>query len=171
MMTRHFFRKKTAATRPVYDEYFADDDTQLVAIKFFAFDTEAQLYAARLREAGIPFFLSNSHTLTALPLVGSGIGLHVREEDAHEAIAVITRVEYEVRGEEQNFCFHDADQGEIAYEKSLWQPSSVKTWWLALVVILMALMILLAQSLNGFTTLLLPKAEAEGKQVRLQVIK
>ena len=39
-------------------------DDNIIAIKYFFFESNARLYAARLKDEGIPSFVSNAHSIT-----------------------------------------------------------------------------------------------------------
>ena len=79
-------------------DYFEgfEENTRIVPLKYFFFESEAHLYAARLKEAGIPCFISNANIMTVLPLGGGGgIGLHIREADLPEASRIAARLDYQ----------------------------------------------------------------------------
>lgn len=74
-------------------DYF-EDATEVVVVRYFAFDSQAQLYAARLREAEIPCFLSNNLTGSMLPLGGSAnIALHVKTQDLVRVHQLLTEMD------------------------------------------------------------------------------
>lgn len=103
-------------------DYFGDDEFyngRIIAIKYFYFESQARLYAARLNEAGIRSFVSNANTITAFPLGEGGIGLHIREDDTEDAVNIIREMDKNNRSEPQNISFHDADKEDIEYEKQL----------------------------------------------------
>ena len=129
-------------------DYFGefDERSRIVAAKYFFMESEAYLYAARLREAGIPHFISNGNVMTALPLGGGGgIGLHVRDTDLPEASRIIARLDYQKRKAPEEGTFHDADEEEIAYlravygEKSNSQSGKFIVWLIAGIVLLLIL--------------------------------
>ncbi len=99
-----------------------EDGFRLVALRYFAREPEARVYAARLKAAGIQSYLSNTYALTALPLAGNGIGLHVRDVDLSEATRLLVRVEHELKKVDAEQSFHDADLEEIMYQKELHRP-------------------------------------------------
>ena len=99
-------------------DYFADNEYykgRIIAIKHFYVESQARLYAARLREAGIRCFVSNVNTITAFPLGDGGIGLHIREKDSEEAIQIIRQMDYNNLQDRNDFSFHDADEDDIQY--------------------------------------------------------
>ena len=75
-----------------FDDLF-DKDTKVVAVKFFYFESEARVYAARLKQAGIKNFISSSHVSSMLPMGEGGIGLHVKEEDQQQALEIIHQLD------------------------------------------------------------------------------
>lgn len=99
-------------------DYFADNEYykgRIIAIKYFYFESQASLYAARLREADIRCFVSNVNTITAFPLGDGGIGLHIREKDRDEAIYIIRQLDKNNLYDDSDFSFRDADEDEIQY--------------------------------------------------------
>lgn len=101
------------------DEF--DQSTRIVTVKFFYFESEARLFAAGLKNEGIKCFVSNTNTITAFPLGGGGIGLHVKEEDLKMATAIVQKMENnKLKTPDEDF--RDADLEEINYQKSLNQP-------------------------------------------------
>jgi len=98
-----------------------DQHVKIVAVKYFYFESEARLYAARLKEAGIKSFLSNANTSTVIPLGEGGIGLHINEEQLPEATRIIKKLDIfnkrELTESDQNF--RDADHEDIAYERDV----------------------------------------------------
>ena len=99
-------------------DYFADNEYykgRIIAIKYFYFESQAMLYAARLREVGIRCFVSNTNTITAFPLGDGGIGLHIREKDSEEAIHIIRLMDKNNLQDCNDFSFRDADEDDIQY--------------------------------------------------------
>ncbi len=101
------------------DEF--DQNTKIVTVKYFYFESEARLFAAGLKDAGIKCFVSNTNTITAFPLGGGGIGLHVKEEDLKLATAIVQKMEKN-KNTVPDEDFRNADLEEIAYQKSLNKP-------------------------------------------------
>jgi len=94
------------------------NEKNVIILKNFYFESKARLYIARLEEAGIPAFLSNVNTTTFIPFGHGGITLHVRKEDARQALAIIKELDAIDSGEkpsEENF--HDAEKEDILFEK------------------------------------------------------
>ncbi len=92
---------------------------EIIIIKFFYFETPARLYAARLKEAEIPSFVSNA--TTSIPFGNGSISLHIRKVDQEKAAHIIHQLDKrnllnEINEDES---FHDADHDDIAYQKAL----------------------------------------------------
>jgi hypothetical protein len=76
------------------EEYILDEDllekrAPMVRIRRYASLPEAQVAAAKLRQAGLHCFLSNANTAATLPFESSILGLYVRESDWEEAVDVL----------------------------------------------------------------------------------
>lgn len=124
-----------------YFEEFATAGVKVVVVRYFYTDSEAYLYAARLREAGISCFVSNSHAIAAIPLGNGGIGLHVRATDLPVALELIKEIENQPPNEPD---FRDADHGDIEYERTLQQSRKANFWLIFLMVIFGGLLVLRA---------------------------
>lgn len=124
-----------------------EQNDKIVVIKHFFSESEARLYAARLKEVDIPSFISNANIMTALPLGGGGgIGLNVREKDAGQAQRIVAQLDLQ-RQQNLNDDYREVDEEEIAYLKSLHERQSGKQKWnmvLWLVVIIALLLVLRA---------------------------
>lgn len=96
-------------------------DNNLIAIKYFYFETKARLYSARLESEGIPSFVANSNAITAVPLGSPGIGLHIRKGDLERARPIVLRMDQRAEMElaDDDESFRDADLGDINYQKEL----------------------------------------------------
>ncbi|MEL7020611.1 MAG: hypothetical protein AAGK47_03310 [Bacteroidota bacterium] len=105
---------------------------KVVAARYFYTPSEAYIYAARLREAGLYCFVSNSHAMAAVPLGSSGIGLHVRASDLAAAAKLMHEIDHQPIPEPD---FREADHAEIEYQRSLHQSNTPARWWLLLVII------------------------------------
>ena len=106
-------------------DYFGEfeESTRIVPVKYFFFESEARLYAARLKEAGIPCFISNANVMAVLPLGGGGgIGLHIREADLADASRIVARLDHQKANGSRNDTFHDADLDDIEYQRALNEP-------------------------------------------------
>jgi len=108
------------------DETHFEKNIKVVVAKYFYFEAQAHLYAARLREVGIRSFISNANTITALPFGDGGIGLHVRQEDLEEATAIIKQLDYNNTRDNPDITYHDADQDDIEYERSVHEQMNKK---------------------------------------------
>lgn len=112
-------------------DYFEDSfdaRTRVVAVRHYAFESEARLYEVRLKNAGIPCFLSNANVNTAFPLGGGDIGLHVRHRDQSRADELLRAMEAQMNAEQD---FRDADEDDIAFEKAVHESHlrQAKTFW------------------------------------------
>jgi len=117
-------------------DYFGEFETtgiKVVVARYFCTDSEAYLYAARLREAGIDCFVSNSHTIAAVPLGNGGIGLHVRATDLAAALQLIKEIERQPPTEQD---FRDANLAEIEYERSVHHSKNSANYWIILLIII-----------------------------------
>lgn len=124
-----------------------EQNTKIVVLKYFNFEAEARIYAARLKEEGIKSFLSNSNTHTTIAFLSEGgIGLHIKEEDAAKASKVIQdleRAQRKVNGLEESF--READLDEINYQKELNEETS----WMLQTTIIVLIMVIIYALLNG----------------------
>jgi len=114
------------------EEYYKG---KIIAVKYFYFESQALLYAARLKEHGIQSFISNANTITAFPLGNGGIGLHIREIDQDKSMNIIKELDYNDLNGPQNVSFHDADLEDIAYEKALTNQKNDYLIFLFLIII------------------------------------
>lgn len=129
-------------------DYFGDNEDQfeknarIVIIRTFYFESEARLYAARLKEASIPCFISNANTVTAFPMGNGGIGLHVKQKDAKNAREIVEQLDQN-NNMDVNEDFRDADLEDIEYQKALTGNQKVD-WNYILIIIILILLTLLA---------------------------
>lgn len=121
-----------------------EEPTRIVPLKYFFFESEAHLYAARLKEAGIPCFISNANIMTALPLGGGGgIGLHIRHADLAEAARLVARLDHLKENGAQDEAFHDAGHDDIEYQRALHKPplaASQAWYWIVFGIVLLVIM-------------------------------
>lgn len=113
-----------------------EENVQVVAIRYFSFASEASLYAAQLQDAGIRCFLSNTNSVTILPVEQPGIGLHVRAEDQVAALAILEQIDQQL-DEAPDVSYHDADEQEIEYLRSVQEGeggSNALLWLVALII-------------------------------------
>ena len=121
-------------------DYFADNEYykgRIIAIKYFYFESQARLYAARLREVGIRCFVSNANTITAFPLGDGGIGLHIREKDSDEALQIIRKMDINNLQDRNDFSFRDADEDDIQFFIDVSKKSNkIDSAYITIVIIL-----------------------------------
>ena len=89
-----------------------------VIARRFANEAQAAVYQAKLRNAGISCFLSNTHTGAILHLPNQRFLLHVMREDMEEALKVMNELDINARTRVET-DYRDADLGDIAYEKAI----------------------------------------------------
>ncbi len=124
--------------------------TEVVAVKWFFLEAEARVYAARLRQADIPSFVSNANATTMIPFGGGGIGLHVKATDEQDARAIIRELDennQRIRVEES---YHDYDEEDIAYLKEVEAQNTRKNGPMAYIIILIVVLSLLYAILNNY---------------------
>ena len=100
-------------------EQFYQSNSKICVVKYFYNESQAYLYAARLTEAGIKNFISNTNTSTIFPFAGGGISVHVKERDLSAAKSIIEKLDERKSADEGFQDFHDADRAEILYEKAI----------------------------------------------------
>lgn len=127
-------------------DYFGafDEEVKVVAIKHFFLESEAHLYAARLKEAGIAHFLTNANTMTTLPLADQSIDLFVRETDLQAAMAVIARMDYQKSRPAAEQSFREADLEEIEYQRALHHAGKADRILFFILLVLVVLVLLRA---------------------------
>lgn len=98
-----------------YEEFDGfDKKTRILVVKQFFFESEAHIYAARLREEGIRCEISSATIQTILPVEQAGIKLLVRESDLEEATKIIALMDMQKQMVPEG-PFHDIDKEEIKY--------------------------------------------------------
>ena len=118
-----------------YSENFGQEE-KIIILKYFSFESQAHIYAARLKEEGIPCFVSNSHVGTALPLGGvANVALHVKVQDTEQAKKIILEMDYQQQtGASQDF--REATLEDIAYEREINKQEDRKfVWWVVAIII------------------------------------
>ncbi len=125
-----------------WDDGF-EENVKVVVVKYFYLESEASLYAARLKEAGIKSFLSNANVSTAIPIGHGGIGLHVRESDMAEALKIVKLLDDQNKKPIEE-SYEDADEEEIAYLKSLHEQEKGQDWMYWGIMLLIGFLILRA---------------------------
>ena len=130
-------------TEPPFEE-----GVQIIVIKHFFAESQARLYAAHLKDAGIPSFISNANIMATLPLGGGGgIPLHIKASDAVAAQRVISRLDFQAEKELEEQNFHDATKEDILYLQAVHEEqngNSKKGLWFWLVLTVVLLLILRA---------------------------
>ena len=113
---------------------------QLVQVKQFYLESEASIYAARLRESGIEAFLQNDTVYVMLPVGEKGIRLFVPIVDLELANDLISEMDRnKIKPLEESF--HDANHEDILYQKSL-HEGAVSSKMMYVAVIMSAILIL-----------------------------
>lgn len=74
-------------------DYWEPDEEPTKLLRYFYFDAEAQMAALSLRRASIPSFITSSNSQVMLPTGQGWIGLHIRERDFEQAVAVLKAAE------------------------------------------------------------------------------
>lgn len=122
-----------------FDEF--DDQTRIVVVKHFYFESQARLYAARLKEAGIKCVVSNATLQTMLPVEQGGIKLLVRETDLEEASQIVRQMDRKNNEVSTDDSYHDIDEQGIAYLQSLEKEKKGNLWlqWLVILILLLLL--------------------------------
>lgn len=69
------------------------EDVKVIILRRFGHLASANIAAARLREAGVPCFISNANARSLLPFVEDGFVLHVNADDAQRAEHIIRQLE------------------------------------------------------------------------------
>ncbi|PHN07310.1 putative signal transducing protein [Flavilitoribacter nigricans] len=123
-------------------DYFGEfeEGIQVVAVRYFSFASEASLYAAHLRDAGIRCFVSNTNSVTMLPLEQPGIGLHIRSEDWQAANEILREIDQQL-AEAPAESYHDADEDEIEYLRSVQEGAKGNNALMWLVVLIIGLLV------------------------------
>ncbi|MEN0006913.1 MAG: hypothetical protein AAF798_22365 [Bacteroidota bacterium] len=116
------------------DDQFPIESDRIIVVRYFTFESEARLYAARLKEAELPHFLSNANMNNTLPLSPGGVGLHVKQKDKEEALRILVSVDELRQQTAATETYHEADHDDIAYYKSLNAPPTSNTQWLLIAV-------------------------------------
>lgn len=110
-------------------------DFETVLIKHFYQEAEAQLYAAKLREHGIEYFLSNTNMNNVLGATFSTVGLHIYKKDIPSVKKIIDGLDLQKQSDDPDFSFEDADETDIEIEKRLLETQQKKTDWTYLLLI------------------------------------
>lgn len=119
-------------------DYFGEfeEGIEVIAIRYFSFASEASLYAAHLRDADIRCFVSNTNSVTMLPVEQPGIGLHIRSEDWEAANEILQNIDRQM-AETPAESYHEADEEEIEYLRSVQegpQGSNALMWFIVIII-------------------------------------
>ncbi len=128
-------------------DYFGEFEQQyqgskkIITVKYFFYESQARVYAAKLNESDIPCFISNANSITAFPLGGGGIGLHVIESNSTKALQLIKEMD-EANKQNIEEDFSEADKEDIEYQKSLHEKkTNYKPLLLAVLVIIILVLV------------------------------
>lgn len=131
-------------------DYFENEGSQpvkVVIIKYFFLESVARLYAARLREAGIPSFIGNANAITAFPLGGGGITLHIRERDLPQAQMIVQVLDQQGSTPVVE-DFRNASQEDIAFQKELQREANpTRVYPFMIFLFLLAILILVLRAI------------------------
>ncbi|HMQ50362.1 MAG TPA: hypothetical protein PKA00_23270 [Saprospiraceae bacterium] len=132
----------------ILDHFGTFDDTgEIVAARFFNFESDARMYGAHLKEAGIPFFISNANTSAAMPLTSmGGVGLHVREIDLAAVAALFKEMDALLEVDKLDDSYHDADEEDIAYLQAAHAEEEAKKRNWAYIVVLIFFILLIIRT-------------------------
>ena len=103
------------------------EGVEIVLIKHFYQESEAHLYAAKLKDEGIDSFLSNTNMNTALTVDFANVGLHVNKKDVRQASLIIEGLDLQQASRDPNFSYEDATPEEIELEKGLLAANQKKS--------------------------------------------
>lgn len=131
--------KKGAINSSQEFERFYQSNSRTCVVKYFSNESQAYLYSARLTEAGIQNFISNTNMSTIIPLFG-GIGIHVKESDREEAWLVFDQMD---KSKALVNDFHEADREDILYEKEISEGGKKKHYNLFFALSFLILLILI----------------------------
>lgn len=124
-----------------YEEFDGfDKKTRILVLKQFFFESEAHIYAARLREEGIRCEISSATIQTILPVEQAGIKLLVRESDLEEATKIIALMDMQKEMVPEG-PFHDIDKDEIKYMQEVEKGNRNLLW---IVLFILAILVLRA---------------------------
>lgn len=116
-------------------DYFEQNGkaSEVVVFRYFTFESEAHICAARLREEKIPCFISNSYMSTALPLGGtSEVSIYIRLSD----LAAAEHIFKEMETLANQALIYEEDVSLMATRNS-WMVSLVRYLFLSLIVLLL----------------------------------
>ena len=117
-------------------------NVRIVLVKSFDDRIVASVYAARLKEEGIPCFISSSRITDVLPTGFSGMGLHVRETDVKMANRIIAKMDF-LSQKEIEEDFREATLDDIEFQKALNQKNNKIDFWIIWILIFWTLFVLI----------------------------
>lgn len=135
----YFTQQQLSTLDPQSNSNNFKKDVKVILIKRFVFEAEAYLAESKLNSLGIKSFVSNSTMSSMMPFTDGGYLLHVAEKDKVAALEILNQMANAERPDES---YHDADIGDIEYEKELTEyeekleQSSAKQALLIVVIIL-----------------------------------
>ncbi|MDX1408922.1 MAG: DUF2007 domain-containing protein, partial [Saprospiraceae bacterium] len=114
-------RKRRRAKNPesMVGQHTFRDDVRVVILRRFIHEAQANIYAARLHEAGIDTFISNANTGGMLPFIPGGFVMHVDETDLEEAQQILREMDDNLKVQ-SNLDYRNADLEDIEYEKAVY---------------------------------------------------
>lgn len=120
------------------------DDVRVVILRRFEHEAQANIYAARITEAGIHCFISNATTGGILPFIPGGFVMHVAESDLPEARAILEEMDGNLKIQ-SNLDYRDASLEDIEYEKTVYQnEQKIDRWegkYIAFAIIILAIIL------------------------------
>jgi hypothetical protein len=118
-----------------------DQKTRILVLKQFFFESEAHIYAARLREAGIRCEIASATIQTMLPVEQAGIKLLIRESDLEEATQIVAVMDRQKEMVPEG-PFHDIDKEEIVYlqEVEKDKKGNRNLLWIALFILVILIL-------------------------------
>ena len=93
---------------------------RVVILRRFVHEGQANIYAARLHEAGIDTFISNATTGGMLPFIPGGFVMHVAETNYEDALEIIEKMDDNLKVQ-SNLDYRNADIEDIEYEHSVYR--------------------------------------------------
>lgn len=125
-----------------FDDF--DEEVQVITIKQFNLESETWIYSTRLKQLGIPYYISNANTINALPLGGGMIGLHIRARDQEQVVELIREIEANQQYSTEATSFHNADLEDIEFEQALNKSKQPYHWPRIIVLVLAGLLLIRA---------------------------
>ncbi len=124
-------------------------------IRKYYHEREAVLFAARLRDLGVPALISNHHVANPLPLTNPNYEIRVPRDLSGKALDLLASLEAEVdnfQPEEQEF--HDISKEEIYYLKKVNYMGITPMRVVILLMVLLLISLIIRAIVNGATSIL-----------------